>query len=80
MAQKGRTSLTSIDTTKIAICLANIMHDYLIAEQQVMGTEDTNNGRTQDSKSSHIKVGLCLLETINDGTVKVKSGEYREAI
>ncbi|MFP3022034.1 MAG: hypothetical protein ACEY3K_03525 [Wolbachia sp.] len=80
MVSKEKTSVTSIDITKIAICVANILHDYLIMEQQLTRTMDINNGRKQDSKSSHIKAGLYLLETINDGTGKVKSGEYREAI
>ncbi|WP_265029628.1 hypothetical protein [Wolbachia endosymbiont (group A) of Philonthus cognatus] len=57
-----------------------MLYEYLIAEQQSIKTEDISNDSTQDSESSCIKTSLCLSETIDNGTGKIKSGEYREAI
>ncbi len=71
---------TSINTTQAAIYVANMLYEYLIAEQQSIKTEDISNDSTQDSESSCIKTSLCLSETIDNGTGKIKSGEYREAI
>lgn len=80
MPSEQKTSVTSIDTTQVAICVANMLYEYVIAEQQSIKTEDINNDSTQDSELSYIKTSLCLSETINNGTGKVQSGEYREAI
>ncbi|MFP3021003.1 hypothetical protein [Wolbachia endosymbiont (group A) of Pogonocherus hispidulus] len=67
---------TSVETTQIAICVANMLNDYLIKEQQTIKTEGKNNDSAQNSESSYIKTSLCLFETVNNGTGKAQSGKY----
>ncbi|MBA8756140.1 hypothetical protein HCR15_03390 [Wolbachia pipientis] len=43
LLEQKTTSATSIDTTGIAICIANILHDYL--KQQSIKVEYINNDR-----------------------------------
>lgn len=76
MLLEGKPSLVSIDTTQIATCVANMLHKYLIAEQQLIKMEDINNDNTQSSKSSCIKTSIYLIKTINNETGKARSGKY----
>lgn len=76
MPLEGKTSVVSIDTTQIATCVANMLHKYLTAEQQLIKTEDINNGNTQNLESSCIKTSIYLFKTINNGTGKAQSGKY----
>ncbi|WP_353281092.1 hypothetical protein [Wolbachia endosymbiont (group B) of Horisme vitalbata] len=77
MLPKQKTaSVTSIDTIGIATCIANMLYDYLTAEQQSVKVEYIDNDKAQNSEPPFIKTGICLFKTINNGTGEVQSGEY----
>lgn len=76
MPSEGKPSVISVDATRIAICVANMLHEYLIVEQQLIKTEDINNDSTQNSEPPYIKTSIHLFKAINNGTGKAQSGEY----
>jgi hypothetical protein len=46
-------SLISINTTEIAVCVANMLHEYLIAEKELMLKENAKNVRHQNTRPSY---------------------------
>ena len=71
----------TFNITQIAIMTANMLQDYLTANQMTLTTEDiTHDKGKQNTATTHRQTGLYLPSTIHPGTSQIQSREHTTAV